>query len=256
MFAYPTSARCCRPARGARRGAARAGLRRGGRAPAVRAAACAGWNGAELARGGHRRGFPARLAGRRRRARGSAGRRPPARARDLRRRRPRDDGAPAGQGADLRDRRCACARARARGGVRAARRSRRSDRSCDQRTDGPARCRPARLSASGDRSAALPRICRRRRPRRAQRALRPRIPRPRDRAPRRCPARGPRGRHGGARAAPARRPHAPGRARVARPVLRHGHATVSPCTPRCAGDRGDPVAADRPRPGARCTQRR
>ena len=105
----------------------------GGCASAVRAPPRPGRDGAQPARGGRRRRRSPGLARRRRRARRPARRGPAARARDLRRRRPRDDRAATGHVAHLRDRRGARARARARGRLRAARRSRRSRRAGDHR---------------------------------------------------------------------------------------------------------------------------
>ena len=49
----------------------------------------------------------------------------------------------------------------------------------------------------------------------------------------------------------ARGPRGAVRARVARAVLRHGHAAVPPRAAGCRGDRGDPAAPDRSRAGAR-----
>src|SRR6478752_6153190 len=135
MFAYPlvcaAEARCGRPARGARRGAARTGRRRRGRAPPLRATAGAGGARALAARRRRRGRCEARLERRRGRPGAAARRRPPARGGELRRRRPRDDRPAARVVADLRDRCCACAGIRGRRRVRDARRPARAARSGD-----------------------------------------------------------------------------------------------------------------------------
>ncbi len=89
--------------------------------------------------------------------------------------------------------------------------------------------------------AALPRLRRRLGARRPQRALRPRLPRPRDRAADREADRGAGDRHGRARAAAARRPHLARRPRLAGAVLRHERAPVPPRAARRRGDGRDPA---------------
>ena len=103
-----------------------------------------------------------------------------ARAGDVRRLRPRDDRAPAGNRAAVRDRRGARARARARGAVPDAREPGGAARSGDRRADRPSRRRVAARAARAGGGPAVSRLCRRCRPRRAQRALRHGVPRQRD----------------------------------------------------------------------------
>ena len=109
--------------------------------------------------------------------------------------------------------------------------------------------RASRRAAGRARDAPLPRVRRRRRPRRPQRALRHGVPRSRGRAADRAPDRGARGRHRLARTPAARGPPEARRPLLARVLLRHLGAAVPPRARRRGGDRRDPARTDRARPG-------
>ncbi len=103
----------------------------------------------------------------------------------------------------------------------------------------------------GQRPRAVPRVRRRRPARRAQRPLRPALPRAAaPRAARAATLRAP-ALHRGARAAAARRTSAAGRPRLARELLRSRNRALPPRAARRGGDRRDPRPPDRPRAGDR-----
>ena len=193
----------------------------------------------------------ARVAWRRGRARRSTRRRPAARARLVRRLRPRDHRSLACPLADRRDRRAAGGGARGRRHVRDPRQPGRAAADGDHRPDGDRPGRRARSTVRRPRRAALPLVRRRRRPRRAQRALRHGLPRPRRRAADGPARRGAGRRHGLARPAAAERADEAVRPRAPLALLRHVGRAVSPGARRCRGDRRDPDRPDRPRAGAR-----
>src|SRR5579884_4164952 len=248
MRAAPPGRR--RPPRRARGGAARAGP--GGRGGSFRPEA-------RLAGIGRARAVAPRRGGRRRRTT-SLGRRPrrPHRAaersagrrgRDVRGVRPRDHRVAAGVGAAVRDRRGARPRPPARGAVPDAREPRRAPQPGDRGADGPARRGAAAGSARAGGRAPLPRVRRRRGPRRAQRALRHGVPGQRDDARHRTARLGDGRRHRGARPPPARAAAGePGGALL--PVRDRG-AAVPPCVARRRGDGRDPALPDRDGAGAR-----
>ena len=127
-----------------------------------------------------------------------------ARARLVRRLRPRDDRPLARPLADRRDRRPAGGGARGRRHVRDARQPGRAAADGDHRPDGHRPGRRARRAVRRPRRASLPLVRRRRRARRPQRALRHGLPRPRRRAADGQAGRGSGRRHGLARPAAAR----------------------------------------------------
>ena len=126
-----------------------------------------------------------------------------ARARLVRRVRPRDHGSLACALADRRDRRAAGGGARGRRHVRDPRQPGRAAADGDHRPDGHRPGRRARSAVRRPRRAPLPLVRRRRRPRRPQRALRHGLPRPRRRAADGPARRGSGRRHGLARPAAA-----------------------------------------------------
>ena len=106
------------------------------------------------------------------------------------------------------------------------------------RADGPARHRAPQRAAAAGRGQPVPRLRRRRGARRPQRALRPRVPRPGDRAAHRLADRRTRRGHRAARAPPPGGTRAAGEPRPARALPRHVRAAVPPGTAGRAGDRG------------------
>ena len=153
-------------------------------------------------------------------------------------------------------RRAAGPGARARGRVRDARRPTRPAASSGHLADGnPAGSAPRRATGRA-RDPAAARLHRRCGRCRAQRALRPRLPRPRGRAAHRTAHRLARRRHRLARAAPPGGAHAPCRARLAGALLRRPDGAVSPCVARRPRDGRDPRRARGARPGTRRTHAR
>ncbi len=247
---HATQARRGRPTRGACRGAAWTGRRRGSSAASLRAPAGSGRTRPLTARGGGRDRCTTGLERRRRRARPAAGPRTPARGGDLRRRRSRDHRPAPRDVADMRDRRSSPPPARARRGVPDPRQPRSTHRDRGLDPHRPTRRTAPTRSVATARRTAFPRICGGCCARRPQRPFRPRVPRPRDGAVDRFATRSARGRHRPPGAAPPRGTHAAGESLAARALLRHVGGAVSPCSPGRAGDCGDPARADRARPGA------
>ena len=169
----------------------------------------------------------------------------------VRRRRSRDDRPVAGEGRDLRDRRRPHPGTRGRGRVPDAGQSAPSAAGARRGADGARRPAAPPRAAGGPRGAPVPHVRGGCGPRRAQRAFRPRLPRPRGRAADGPASGGAGGRHGVARSARARGADRARRPRLARLVLRHVGGSVPPRAARRPGDGRDPACARRAGPGAR-----